>query len=290
MKHFTQLKSLFVLAIAVLCSQGVAYAQETGEEVPEVTTVYTNVERVTSGKTYVVGIFTSDGDWYAASAPSMGGWYPVSGRAFCQNPFQLKEGMKIVLKANESLPAFVITEDENGFLLHHSGNAYLSINKPMDDGKDDGKGDGKDDGKDDGKEPINEYVFLSDTVTTSDNYWDITYDANLGGFVLKHKATNVTVGVDYEDLSYEENGEVIKNYIWRLAPYLTLPEELTAPIYLFELQETQSGVNTVDTEDLNAPIAVYNISGVQVGSSLDNLKSGLYIVKQGKSVKKVLIK
>ena len=64
---------------------------------------------------------------------------------------------------------------------------------------------------------------------------------------------------------------------------------MVLPIYLFELQETQSGVSSVDIDE-NVPMVVYNMNGVQVGSSLKNLPSGVYIVKQAKSVKKVLIK
>lgn len=47
-----------------------------------------------------------------------------------------------------------------------------------------------------------------------------------------------------------------------------------------------SGIEIV--EDVNAPIEVYTINGVMVGNSLEGLESGLYLVKQGNKVRKVI--
>lgn len=47
-----------------------------------------------------------------------------------------------------------------------------------------------------------------------------------------------------------------------------------------------SGIEVV--EDVNAPVEVYTINGVMVGNSLEGLESGLYLVKQGNKVRKVI--
>lgn len=50
---------------------------------------------------------------------------------------------------------------------------------------------------------------------------------------------------------------------------------------------TSTGIQGVEA-DVDAPVEVYNLSGVKVGSSLDGLKSGIYLVKKGNKVHKVL--
>lgn len=284
MKHFTQIKNLLVLAVACFCGQMTVNAQEVDEE-PEVLATFNMVDHITSGKSYVIGIQT-DQNWLAAEPP-FAWYYPALGRVFCSKSFEPNDEMQILLGTNDYLPTFVFTEDESGTLIQYTGDgAYLSINIPesVDDDKDE-----KGDDKDDDKESSMEYVFLLDTIMSPNNYWNVSYNNESSSFVIKHKASNTTVGVDCEMFTSEIEGEVIVSYQWRLAPYVTVPEDLAQPIYLFELQETQSGVSSVDIDE-NVPMVVYNMNGVQVGSSLKNLPSGVYIVKQAKSVKKVLIK
>ena len=48
-----------------------------------------------------------------------------------------------------------------------------------------------------------------------------------------------------------------------------------------------SGISSVE-DAANAPVEVYSLNGVKVGSSLDGLKSGIYLVKKGNKVQKVL--
>ena len=48
-----------------------------------------------------------------------------------------------------------------------------------------------------------------------------------------------------------------------------------------------SGISSVENAE-NAPVEVYTLNGVKVGSSLDGLKSGIYLVKKGNKVQKVL--
>lgn len=49
----------------------------------------------------------------------------------------------------------------------------------------------------------------------------------------------------------------------------------------------ESGISSVEDAE-NAPVEVYTLNGVKVGSSLDGLKSGIYLVKKGNKVQKVL--
>lgn len=68
---------------------------------------------------------------------------------------------------------------------------------------------------------------------------------------------------------------------------------LTEPWSLFEnIEEYEfSGIeNTIMNFDLNIPINVYNLNGIHVSDNLENLSKGLYIIRQGKNAKKLLIK
>lgn len=48
-----------------------------------------------------------------------------------------------------------------------------------------------------------------------------------------------------------------------------------------------SGISSIE-DVANAPVEVYSLNGVKVGSSLDGLKSGIYLVKKGGKIQKVL--
>lgn len=48
-----------------------------------------------------------------------------------------------------------------------------------------------------------------------------------------------------------------------------------------------SGISSVE-DAVNAPVEVYTLNGVKVGASLDGLKKGIYLVKKGNKVQKVL--
>lgn len=49
-----------------------------------------------------------------------------------------------------------------------------------------------------------------------------------------------------------------------------------------------SSVAGVGTDTSSAPVEVYTLGGVKVGDSLNGLQKGIYIVKQGQQVKKVV--
>lgn len=56
---------------------------------------------------------------------------------------------------------------------------------------------------------------------------------------------------------------------------------------LYELTTGTSNIAPV-VEDVNAPVEIYTINGIMVGNSLEGLESGLYLVKQGNKVRKVI--
>lgn len=47
---------------------------------------------------------------------------------------------------------------------------------------------------------------------------------------------------------------------------------------------------TVDSPEENYPTEVYNLSGIKVADSTDNLPTGIYFVRRGPSVKKIAVR
>lgn len=54
------------------------------------------------------------------------------------------------------------------------------------------------------------------------------------------------------------------------------------------MEKGGSSVTGVGADAFNAPVEVYTLGGVKVGSSLNGLQKGIYIIKQGGTVKKVM--
>lgn len=76
-------------------------------------------------------------------------------------------------------------------------------------------------------------------------------------------------------------------------PYTAVTEaKKTMPWSLFkDIQGHDfSGIEyVVDDLDINAPVEVYNLNGVKLGESTDNLPAGIYILHQGSTIRKVAI-
>lgn len=69
------------------------------------------------------------------------------------------------------------------------------------------------------------------------------------------------------------------------------------PVAEFTVNNAQSGIDEIiegatssDGIDYNAPIEVFNLQGVRVADTIDNIATGIYIIRQGKNVQKVLVK
>lgn len=66
--------------------------------------------------------------------------------------------------------------------------------------------------------------------------------------------------------------------------------------YFFNISEEEvTGVSDINSEEaaeinFNAPVEVYNLQGVRVADSTENLANGLYIIRQGNAVKKITVK
>lgn len=51
-----------------------------------------------------------------------------------------------------------------------------------------------------------------------------------------------------------------------------------------------SGVDDITIDDYSeCPVEIYNLSGNKVGSSKENLSPGIYIMRQGRKVEKIMI-
>ena len=55
-------------------------------------------------------------------------------------------------------------------------------------------------------------------------------------------------------------------------------------------EETYSGIEDVMNIDNRIPVEVFNLNGVKVGNSVENLAPGLYIVRQGNKIRKISVK
>ena len=64
-------------------------------------------------------------------------------------------------------------------------------------------------------------------------------------------------------------------------------EGLTIEVY-FNGSRALAGIGTITIDNSNAPVEYYNLQGVRVAA--DNLTPGIYILRQGTDVKKVLVK
>ena len=52
-----------------------------------------------------------------------------------------------------------------------------------------------------------------------------------------------------------------------------------------------AGIDEISVDfDANLPYEVYNLNGIKVGNSIEGLSSGIFIVRQGKTVKKISVK
>lgn len=69
--------------------------------------------------------------------------------------------------------------------------------------------------------------------------------------------------------------------------YGSYPDAQGLKPMLYEFESHTSSIAPVATEDMDCPIEIYNINGIYVGNSIEELGSGLYIVKQGNKVNKI---
>ncbi|MDE6339508.1 MAG: hypothetical protein K2K97_06950 [Muribaculaceae bacterium] len=63
------------------------------------------------------------------------------------------------------------------------------------------------------------------------------------------------------------------------------------------MREASSSTTATDTDsyasrilDMHLPYSVYNLSGIKVADSIENLSQGIYIVRQGTKTIKIAVK
>lgn len=126
----------------------------------------------------------------------------------------------------------------------------------------------------------NKYLYMDD----SHNSFQVSEEAPAEGSVWSIEQNS--------DGTFKINNVARNKYIQYSVTYKSYgsyPDEQGLMPMLYEFESNTSGItpDTV-TEDLNAPIEVYNINGIYVGNSIEELGNGLYLVKQGNKVTKVI--
>ncbi len=62
-----------------------------------------------------------------------------------------------------------------------------------------------------------------------------------------------------------------------------------------EVKDFTSGIDDIvdtpaDGIDLDTPMEIFTLDGKHIASSVDNLTPGIYIIRQGKTAKKIVVK
>lgn len=70
--------------------------------------------------------------------------------------------------------------------------------------------------------------------------------------------------------------------------YADEQENAVLPCLYRYSRDVATAIETVETADTQAPVEVYTLGGQKVGNSLNGLRKGIYIVKQGTTARKVL--
>ena len=107
----------------------------------------------------------------------------------------------------------------------------------------------------------------------------------------------VKVLADIEDISTLAEDE--NNAVERGCKIIAETMYVNGPIVEFDLMDISTGIEEVTAEgeesfdaaiDYNAPVEVYNLNGLMMGTSMENLPAGIYIIRQGKKVEKIVVK
>lgn len=129
-----------------------------------------------------------------------------------------------------------------------------------------------------------ENVTLPQVFWRSTNPEIATVDAN--GLVTLHADTN-------ELLSRAEDGDetgsgckIIAESLYANGPVL----EVAVTSVTTDAEEIISDRVADSAIDFNLPLEVYNLNGLRIATTVDNLAPGFYIIRQGKAVKKIVVK
>lgn len=108
---------------------------------------------------------------------------------------------------------------------------------------------------------------------------------NAGGTVTIRAASAEQDNVAQDDSS-ERSCKIIAETMYANGPTveITVIDISSAGVENVELADNNEDI------DYNAPFDVYNINGVRVSDCTENLTNGFYIIRQGKNVKKIVVK
>ena len=51
-----------------------------------------------------------------------------------------------------------------------------------------------------------------------------------------------------------------------------------------------TGVDQLPAQEFDGPVEVFDLNGVKVSDTTENLAKGIYVVRQGSAVKKIVVK
>ena len=122
------------------------------------------------------------------------------------------------------------------------------------------------------------YLYMTGTF----NSFNVSSEQPESGYIW-----NIDIAAD--GLATITNVEMNKwvQYSTQYTSFGVYPDEqgLLPSLYM---EKGGSSVTGVGADASNAPVEVYTLGGVKVGSSLNGLQKGIYIIKQGGTVKKVM--
>lgn len=121
---------------------------------------------------------------------------------------------------------------------------------------------------------------------------NVTWTEVAGGCKFYGVEPNLSLSLSGTDIvarvvvngTIDDSGKCVLNIdvIW-------LSDDGDVPIFVsFNGERNVAGIDSVMIDNSNYPVEYYNINGMRVNG--DNLKSGIYIIRQGKDVKKILVK
>lgn len=134
-------------------------------------------------------------------------------------------------------------------------------------------------------------TLYPEDVTLTDIFWrstnpDIaTVDAN--GLVTLHADISDIMAMAEGDDSQSNSCKIIAESLYA-----------NGPVAEIEVTNDTSGIEDVVVSggeengeiDFNQPVEVYSINGMRVAASVDGLPAGFYVVRQGKAVKKIVVR
>lgn len=131
-----------------------------------------------------------------------------------------------------------------------------------------------------------EDVTLPQVFWRSTNPGIATVDAN--GLVTLHAdMSDVKALAEGDDDNYTRSCKIIAESLYA-----------DGPIAEFTVNDVTTGIEDVTVDggnesgdiDFSAPAEIYNLQGVRVSDSVENLATGIYIVRQGNNVTKIIVK